>query len=220
MIKIKADQFPDWNYGEGTPILRISRDDIFVASSGVPYVGGERRSARGWFVDIICEVGDSTIENSSSVKSLFVPDIFLAPTVDSDAPFTSYIAELFDETGEIRKFFLKEFRLPTTENNEITWEELRTFQNDSTPPPEPSGLTTEQQYLTFLRRSQLMESVQDIVEDADIAPDASASIKGRSKLSVEPENPVQPIAVGINDPLFLSIGLDSSLLSGGDFTLE
>jgi hypothetical protein len=181
-MTIAAVTVPDWTYGGTTAKLRIWASEGFFDSNGGMHFGGQVGNLSNVFMTVNCTVSGTT---------LTIPSFTLPSTVDSpDRPNVRYTAVIYDSKGTRRDTFfsLNNYRVPISmgTGTNLTWLQIRTFNNIAQRPPNDTYPTT-QQMVTAINAAQP-------------CPTSGNSVKGCTKLSVVPADTTNPIAVGDNDP--------------------
>lgn len=181
-MSIAGSTLPNYTYGGSTAKLRIWASEGFFDSDGGMHFGGQAGNLTNVFMEINCTVTGTT---------LMIPGFTLPSTVDSpDRPNVRYTAIIYDSKGVHRDTFfsLNNYRIPISmgTGTNLTWLQIRTFNNTQPRPPNDTYPTTQQ--------------MTTAINAAQPCPNAATTIAGCSKLSITPISSSNPIAVGDNDP--------------------
>jgi hypothetical protein len=175
-VTVSSISIPDLHYPGSTFTMRIWVEIGFTDSAGVWHVAGPVGSNNVY----------RTVSCTLSGTTGTCPSFTIDSTLDStDYPTARYNAWLYDEKSTKRDPWFEHFFVPPT--TPTTWAYLRTTNRGARNVNRPDSYPTTAQ-------------VQNLIDIAlGSLNDASDSVKGRTKLSVAPASPTNPIAVGKND---------------------
>lgn len=171
-ITIGATTIPNYQAGGSVASLRIYTNDSFFGG-GMEYVAGQ-----GYFYqEIACTVAANVVT---------IPSFVLESTTDSNNDTATYTAVLFDHNG-----------------TKVTT--LMSGAEFSVPPVTPTSWTALMIYNQAVVRKMTDDyytanQVQALLNNPDIVPDATTSVKGKVKLDTTPASPAVPVVVGANSP--------------------
>jgi lysophospholipase L1-like esterase len=157
--------------------VRYYADGDFTASGGTQYMGGGLDST------------DYFLSNTWSVTNgiLTVPSIAVPSTDDAIANDGVRItAAIYDSNGVRRGILFDSFRIYNSLSSPITLTQL-VLANGARQQLRETGVWTKEQVIDYFNTV------------AGTLNDASTTVKGRTRLSVAPATPTEPIAVGDND---------------------
>lgn len=182
-----------WTFGGSTARMRIFAGEDFWSLDGV-YVPG------GLVVDkTTCCVTLDLVVNAD--LSLSVPSTNKLPFTPAGSGVT-YTAVLYDANDVERNHYLDDFTLPEMLGSSFTWYGVEIYNAQQILNPVLYPVTS---YPT----SALM--YQAIADAIGTLNNASASIKGRTLLDVDPAVSALPTAVGINSPTLPTAGQRQAL---------
>lgn len=190
-VLIEAFSSADFWKLTGSVKLRIYANQSFWTSNGQYVPRGTVGSANTAYLEVACTVLGST---------LTIPDFEIDSTVDSlDNIWATYTAELV--TDGKRVSFLANFAVNTLEAGDpsLTWGEIILLRNMLAPQSIPESLTRQIAAMITLAVGQLNRS--------------SETNYGVTALTANPLDPAFPIAVGANDPVWLSLLAGTGMLA-------
>lgn len=132
MPNILAENFPNCDIGGTAATLFLHSKEAFKSAGGVPIIAGKFPD-KNWQYKFDC-----TIVN----RVLQVPAKAVEATTNSDNPTNLYVATLVDQFGDVQNFYVKKFALPPGNGGQITWNQIREF-NELPQVVEELGLTTD-----------------------------------------------------------------------------
>lgn len=180
-IIIEAINTPDvWRFN-GPIKLRIYALQPFINSDGQLVPQGTPGQVQSAYLEVDCF--------TDGADSLIIPGIEIDSTVDSlTNPWATYHAELV--AGGRRIPFLTGFGINTVEEGDdgYTWGEVALLRDMLTPQSIPESLNRQIAAMISSAVGQLNR--------------ASSTNTGITKLTADPVDPTNPIAVGANDPIW------------------
>ncbi len=175
-ITVGGYQINSWQRPGTTAQIRIWYSQNFVDSLGQPVLGGAVLSSSVYKI-VNCTVSGNTVT---------VPSFVLVSTNDSSVPNARATGLIFDSSGARIAYLFTNWIIPYQLGANPTFAQLNTYNAASPIQPAPAYPTTDQVLV-------LINAAVGTLSDASI------TVKGRTKLSVAPVSPSNPIAVGDND---------------------
>lgn len=183
---------PIWRMGGTAAKLRVYAQSDFQTSNGQWVSAGHPGQLETFCLEIICTILGNVIT---------IPSFEIDSTVDALVnPSALYTAQFISSAN--RRFpFLSNFPVNTLEAGDpsMTWGEILQHRNGYA----PQSLST-----SILR--QIEATIQLAVGNLNKASDTNF---GGTAVTVAPLDPVFPIAVGANDPLWLALQSGTGLLT-------
>lgn len=164
-----------YRYAGTTASVRFYASETFTTSDG-KLVVGTLPGSLGFYASVSCTIAGNILN---------CPGVALPSTTDSSRPLAGYTAVLYDARGIRRETLFDRWRVPHTLGAGITYGQLEAYNRA---PVRPFGDA-------FYTRDQVNALINQ-----QTAPDASLTVKGKSRLSVAPVIGSDPVAVGDNDP--------------------
>lgn len=162
----------------------------FVDSLGNPIACGVVGQQQGFYLEIPCTITGTNIN---------IPSFTLPSTDDSDTVNVTAIAVFVDANGTQRQHLFDNWIITNTLGANITFAMLRAYNALAV-----LAYSLNSTYLTAPQVAAL------IAQAVGSQVNASATIKGNTKLSVDPTSMTNPVAVGINDPVIPAFTLHAS----------
>lgn len=184
-MEIQIDSFSTpniWGMSDTTPALEIYANDLFETSDQKPVLPGN---------PTIGDLRHRVVGMVSSGVASFPAVTGIYTTEDSPTNQRATYSAFIRVRGRELIPFLERFRLPTLPvGNSMSWNTIR-LHNSA-----PLARLNNDTYT----RQQILDLIAGL--PAPTVPDASASVKGKAKLSLDPAG--EPTAVGTNDYADLS----------------
>ena len=166
-----------WHYEGDSGTVRWFYNDDFLDDEDGYVMGGDGLTGF-WYQS------DFTVVNGFPVCD----NINLVATANSRKPTVTLSARFFDENNTPRNFLFTGWTVPS--NATLTFGQLEIYNE---------GATVSQPLAAWLTRDEIYALIGGLT-----IPDASDSVKGKTKLSIAPVSASNPIAVGDNDPRLTS----------------
>lgn len=187
---------PDvWRLSGNSVKLRIYANQPFLTADGQWVPQGTPGGAQTFYLEVDCELTGSHV--------LLIPEIEIDSTVDAlDNPSATYTAELV--AGGKRVVFLANFAVNTLADGDpsTTWSEIVLLRNMFEPRVLDDSLSRQIAGMISSAVGQLNR--------------ANATRQGVTALTVDPDDPLVPLAVAANDPDYLNAihGTGTTFVSG------
>lgn len=181
-VAVSASVLDDYIGSETDFILRIKNRLTFLASTGTPVLG-ESSGAEDFFFDVPCTVSGGQIHADAFTLHSTTNALTAPPDGDGEDVFFHYRFDLHTTDGKYHSTLYKRIQVPPTPNP-TTLAALIAFNE---PPPIPASLL-----------ASIYAFIANLL--ANLAK-ATELLFGMVRLSVPADDPDDPIAVGINDPI-------------------
>lgn len=194
-VTVSSFALNNWRYGGTTASLRMYASNQFVTSDSKTVVASPRVLDQSFYAKVNCTISGTTIT---------CPTFVIDSTTDSSNPNARYQFVFWDYRNE-RKDSIGNIRVPATPNPTTLSALLLYNQSD---------------IVADLSTTYSKAEIDALLADLSTAPNASEVIFGKSKLTVAPVDPNNPLAVGDNDPRLADLPVaDSSTTVKGKVKL-